>query len=47
MTAALYGTNAVCMALLAVAADKWEGTPRARRVDTAVFVIQLLSLVGE
>lgn len=47
MTAGLYGTNAVCMALLAVAADKWEGTPRAKQVDTAVLIIQLVSLVGE
>ena len=47
MTAALYGTNAVCMAVLAVAVYNWEGTPRAKRVDTAVLIIQLVSLVGE
>eukprot|EP00903_Cladosiphon_okamuranus_P005921 g5852.t1 len=44
MGIALYGINAVCMALLAVSADKWEGTSRAKIVDTAVMIIQIVTL---
>lgn len=47
MGATVYGADAVCMAVLAVSADKWEGTPRAKMVDTAIVIIQLVSLVGE
>lgn len=47
MGTALYGSDAACMAILAVSADKWEGTARANRVDTAVMIIQLVALAGE
>jgi len=47
MGIALYATNAACMAILAVSAGAWNGTLRAKRVDTAVVVIQILTLVGE
>ena len=47
MGIALYGTDAACMALLAVSADKWEGTSRAKEADTAVMIIQLVTLLGE
>ncbi len=47
MGIALYGINALCMAVLAVSADKWEGTPRAKGVDTAVMIIQFVILSGE
>ena len=43
----LYSTNALCMAVLAISADKWEGTSTAKDVDTAVMVVQLLTLLGE
>ena len=44
---ALYGINAVCMAMLAVSADKWEGSPRAGEVDSAVVIMELIALSGE
>jgi len=47
MGVVLYSTNALCMAVLAVSADLWEGTPRAKGVDTAVMVVQLVTLLGE
>lgn len=47
MGMALYGVDAVCMAVLAISADKWEGTSRAEQVDTAVMVIQVVTLLGE
>lgn len=47
MGIALYGTDAVCMAVLAVSVDKWEGTLRAKDVDTAVMIVQLITLAGE
>ena len=47
MGIALYGTDAVCMAVLAVSADKWEGTSRAKGVDSAVMIIQLVTLLGK
>ena len=47
MGIALYGTDAVCMAVLAVSADKWEGTSRAKSVDSAVMIIQLVTLLGK
>lgn len=47
MGAALYGTDTVCMAVLAVSADMWAGASRAKGIDTAVMVIQLVSLLGE
>lgn len=40
-------TDAVCMALLAGTVIRWEGTPRATQVDTAVVIIQLVALVGK
>lgn len=43
----LYGIDAVCMALLAVSADRWEGTSRAKGIDAAVMIIQLVTLSGE
>ena len=43
----LSGADAVCMAVLAVAALKWEGTDKAKRADNAVIIIQLMVLVGE
>lgn len=47
MGSALYGINAVCMAMLAVSADKWDGTLRAKGVDTTVTIIQFVTLSGE
>ena len=44
MGTVLYGTDAVCMALLAVSVEKWEGTSRAKGVDTAVMIIQVITL---
>lgn len=46
MGSALYGCNAVCMAMLAVSAEMWDGTARAASVDRAVMIIQLVSLAG-
>lgn len=43
----MYGTNVACMVALAVSADKWEGTSRAKEIDNAVTIIQLVTLVGE
>jgi len=43
----LHGINTVCMAALAVSAIMWEGTSRAKGVDTVVMVIQLVAIVGE
>lgn len=43
----LYGTDAVCMALLAISTDKWEGTSRAETVDAAVMIIQIVTLAGK
>lgn len=42
----VYGLDAASMAVLAVSADKWEGTERASRVDSAVMMVQLLILAG-
>lgn len=47
MGALLYGTDAVCMALLAASAAMWEGTPRAEGIDTAVMIVQMLTLAGK
>ncbi len=47
MAIMLYGTDAVCMAMLAVCADKWEGTSTAKGIDTAVVIIQLVVFLGE
>lgn len=47
MGVALYGIDAACMAVLAVSADKWEGSSRAKAVDSAVMTVQLVTLVGE
>ncbi|CAM9250711.1 unnamed protein product [Hapterophycus canaliculatus] len=44
MGIALYGSDAACMAILAVSADKWKGTARAKRADTAVMIVQLVTL---
>eukprot|EP00903_Cladosiphon_okamuranus_P012907 g12051.t1 len=46
MGAGLYGTDAVCMAVLAVSADKWKGSPRAKGADSAVMIVQLISLLA-
>lgn len=43
----LYGTNALCMAMLALSADKWEGTSRAKTLDTVILIVQLVILLGE
>ncbi|CAN0101373.1 unnamed protein product, partial [Scytosiphon promiscuus] len=42
----LYGSDAACMAVLAISADKWEGTARAKQVDTAVMIVQLITLAA-
>lgn len=47
MGAGLVGIDAVCMALLAVSASRWEGTPAAGKVDSAVMLLQLFALCGE
>lgn len=47
MGTVLYGTNAACMALLAISADKWEDTSRAKEADTAVMIIQIVTLAGK
>lgn len=39
--------DAVCMALLATAALKWEGSERAQHSSTAVIALQLFSLCGK
>eukprot|EP00903_Cladosiphon_okamuranus_P017681 g16281.t1 len=44
MGLSLYGLDAVCMAMLAVSAAKWEGSPRAKEVDSAVVIMQLIAL---
>ena len=44
--AGLMLADAVCMGILSIAASRWEGTPRADRVDTAVVIIQLIVLLG-
>ena len=46
MGTALYGIDAVCMALLAFSADFWEGTSRAKGVDRAVMITQVVTLAG-
>lgn len=43
----LSGADAVCMALMTIAALAWEGTENAKRADLAVVIIQLMVLVGE
>lgn len=47
MGTVLYGTDAACMALLAISADNWENTPRAKAADTAVMIIQVVTLAGK
>lgn len=47
MGIALYAIDAICMAVLAVSADKWEGSQRAEEVDSAVMIMQLVALLGE
>eukprot|EP00903_Cladosiphon_okamuranus_P009469 g9024.t1 len=42
----LYGIDAVCMALLAVSTGKWEGTSRAKGVDMAVMITQIVTLAA-
>ncbi|CAM9925955.1 unnamed protein product, partial [Ectocarpus sp. 8 AP-2014] len=44
MGAGLVGIDAVCMALLAVSASRWEGTAAAGKVDSAVMLLQLFAL---
>lgn len=39
--------DAVSTGLLAAAALAWEGTRRATHVNTAVIILQLVSLCGE
>ncbi|CAB1116602.1 unnamed protein product [Ectocarpus sp. CCAP 1310/34] len=43
MGAGLVGIDAVCMALLAVSASRWEGTVAAGKVDSAVMLLQLFA----
>lgn len=47
MGACLLLTDALCMAWLAVAVLRWEGTSKASKVDKAVMITQLAALVGE
>lgn len=47
MGAGLVGIDAVCMALLAVSASRWEGTAAAGKVDSTVMLLQLFALCGE
>lgn len=47
MGACLLLTDAVCMALLAVAVSSWDGTSKAKEADKAVMIIQLAALVGK
>eukprot|EP00904_Undaria_pinnatifida_P013948 jgi/Undpi1/9684/HiC_scaffold_27.g12140.m1 len=42
----LSGADAVCMAVLTIAALAWEGSENARRADRAVVIIQLMVLVA-
>ncbi|CBN79737.1 hypothetical protein Esi_0430_0011 [Ectocarpus siliculosus] len=44
MGAGLVGIDAVCMALLAVSASRWEGTAAAGKVDSVVMLLQLFAL---
>lgn len=39
--------DAVTVALLAISSLKWEGTGKARRVNTTVMFLQLVALCGE
>lgn len=39
--------DALCMGMLAVSTDKLDGTATAEGIDTAVLVIQQVSLFGE
>lgn len=43
----ILGADAVCMAVLTIAALAWEGTENAKRADNAVIIIQLMVLVGK
>ena len=45
--ACLLLVDASCMAMLADNVLRWEGTSRAKQLDTAVTIIQLVALVGE
>lgn len=45
--ACLLFVDASCMAMLADSVLRWEGTSRAKQLDTAVTVIQLVALVGK
>lgn len=45
--ACVMAIDAVCMAILATAALKWEGTDRAEHSNAAVIALQLFSLCGE
>lgn len=47
MGACLVGVDAISMALLAVAALRWQGTAKEERMNTAVMVMQVLALAGE
>ncbi|CAM9800080.1 unnamed protein product [Ectocarpus fasciculatus] len=46
MGACLTLIDAACMAMLADTALRWQRTPRAKRTDTAVVVLQLVALVA-
>lgn len=45
--ACVLAIDAVCTGLLATAALRWEGTDRGSHVNTAVIVLQMISLCGE
>lgn len=47
MGAIVVFVDASCMALLADTVLRWEDTPRAKQVDKAVLVINIVVLVGE
>lgn len=47
MGACVVFADASCMALLADTVLRWEGTARAKQVDTAVVVINIIVLVGK
>lgn len=47
MGACVVFVDASCMAMLADTVLRWEGTKRAKQVDTAVVLINIVVLVGE
>jgi hypothetical protein len=45
--ACVVATNVISVGLLAVSAQAWEGTGKARATNTAFIVLQLVLLCGE